>query len=231
MPGYYYYYFDWTYLVLIVFGLLAMVAQFNVTSTFRRYRKVASQSGLTGSEAARRMLDLAGLQDVTVMRVAGTLSDHYNPKDKSVCLSADVHDGRSVASIAVACHECGHAIQHSENYAPLNLRSMFFPVASIGSMAGVPLFIAGLFFNIGILIHVGIIVFSAAVLFQLITLPVEFNASSRALAQMNQYGLIADTEQKAAKKVLGAAALTYVAAAAVAIVNLLRLIVIANRRD
>lgn len=226
-----YYYFDWSYLLLIVLGFLAMLAQVNVKSTFSRYKKVASLSGLTGAEAARRMLDRAGLFDVRIMMIGGNLSDHYNPAERCVCLSKDVHEGRSVASISVACHECGHAIQHSENYAPLALRTTFFPAANLGSSFGIPLFIAGLIFNLGFLSTLGIVFFSAAVAFQVITLPVEFDASRRALVQMNQFGLIADTEHKSARKVLTAAALTYVAATAVAIVNLIRLILISGRRD
>lgn len=225
------YYYDESYLLLLVFGLLAMLAQYNVKGTFRKYRAMPSRSGLTGAQAARKMLDLAGLSDVEIVSIEGTLSDHYNPMHRRVCLSQDVYSGTSVASVSVACHECGHAIQHSERYLPLSLRSLFFPLASLGSQAGVPLFIAGLIFNMGILLHIGIAVFSAAVLFQLVTLPVEFNASRRALVHMERYGLIADEEHTAAKKVLGAAALTYVAAAAVAVVNLLRLISIASRRD
>lgn len=229
MPSYYY--FDWSYLLLIVLGVLAMLAQLNVKNTFSKYKKVASLSGLTGAEAARTMLDRAGLFDVNVLMIGGSLSDHYNPKDRTVCLSKDVHDGRSVASISVACHECGHAIQHSERYAPLALRTTFFPAANIGSSLGIPIFIAGLIFNLGILSTLGIVFFSAAVAFQVITLPVEFDASRRALIQMDRYGLIADTERGAARKVLGAAALTYVAATAIAIVNLIRLILISSRRD
>ncbi|MDO4754369.1 MAG: zinc metallopeptidase [Bacillota bacterium] len=226
-----YFYMDWTYMLLIVLGLLAMLAQFNVKSTFAKYRRVQAQSGMTGAEAARQMLDKAGLYDVRVMSIGGMLSDHYNPSDRTVCLSRDVHDGRSIASISVACHECGHAIQHSKNYAPLALRTMFFPTANIGSSLGIPLFIAGLFFNLGFLTTLGIVLFSFAVAFQVITLPVEFDASRRALVQMNQHGFLSDAEQKPARKVLGAAALTYVAATAVAIANLIRLIVMSRRRD
>lgn len=231
MPGYYYYYFDWSYILLMVVGLLAIAAQVNVKATFSRYRRVESLSGLTGAEAARKMLDQARLFHVNVMMIGGELSDHYDPSTRTVCLSKDVHDGRSVASISVACHECGHAIQHSENYAPLAFRTMFFPSANLGSSFGIPLFIAGMIFNLGFLSTVGIVFFAAAVIFQVITLPVEFNASRRALIQMNQYGLIADTEQSSARRVLGAAAMTYVAATAVAVLNLLRLILISRRRD
>lgn len=231
MPGYYYYYFDWSYILLMVVGLLAIAAQVNVKATFSRYRRVESLSGLTGAEAARKMLDQARLFHVNVMMIGGELSDHYDPSTRTVCLSKDVHDGRSVASISVACHECGHAIQHSENYAPLAFRTMFFPAANLGSSFGIPLFIAGMIFNLGFFSTVGIVFFAAAVIFQVITLPVEFNASRRALIQMNQYGLIADTEQSSARRVLGAAAMTYVAATAVAVLNLLRLILISRRRD
>ncbi len=230
MP-YNYYYMDWSYIVLIVFGLLAMAAQLNVKGTFSKYSKLNSGTGYTGAQAARLMLDRAGLYSVQVLQVAGSLSDHYNPSNQTVNLSGEVYNGTSVAAIAVACHECGHAIQHGEGYAPLNLRSMFFPVASIGSQAGVPLFIAGLIFNLGFLTTFGIIFFSASVLFQVVTLPVEFNASARALERMTEYGLVTEGNMHGAKKVLSAAALTYVAAAAVAIANLIRLILISRRRN
>lgn len=231
MPYGSYYYFDGSYVVLLIFGLLAILAQFNVKGTFNKYKKVNSGTGRTGAEAARIMLDNAGLYSVQVLQVAGTLSDHYNPKAQTVNLSADVYYGTSVASIAVACHECGHAIQHSEGYAPLNFRSMFFPVATIGSQAGIPLFFAGLLFNFPFLSTFGIIFFSAAVLFQMVTLPVEFNASARALSRMTDYGLVTGENMRGARKVLTAAALTYVAAAAVAIANLIRLILISRRRN
>lgn len=230
MPGYYGY-FDWSYALLIVMGVLALLAQLNVQNTFSKYKKISSRSGLTGAQAARRMLDAAGLHDVRIVPIGGTLSDHYNPATRSIGLSRDVHDGTSVASVSVACHECGHAIQHSENYAPLSFRTAIFPVAGFGSSAGIPLFIAGLIFNLGFLSTIGIVFFSAAVIFQIVTLPVEFDASRRALVHMNRLGLLEDAEQRSARKVLGAAAMTYVAAAAVAIVNLLRLILMSRRRD
>lgn len=215
--------------ILIMFGL-TMIAQFNVTSTFKKYRRVPSGTGITGAEAARRLLDAKGLTDVYVGQVPGTLSDHYDPKNRTVNLSNDVYHGTSIASVAVACHECGHAIQHADGYMPLNIRSAVFPVASLGSHLGIPLLLAGFFFDLLSLQWIGIGVFSFAVLFQLVTLPVEFNASSRALAAMNEMGFVMPGEDQGARRVLGAAAMTYVAAAAMAILQLIRLILIVNSR-
>lgn len=216
--------------ILIMFGL-TMIAQFSVTSTFKKYKRVPSGTGITGAEAARRLLDSKGLTDVFVGQVPGKLSDHYDPRSRAVNLSDDVYNGTSVASIAVACHECGHAIQHAEGYLPLNIRSAVFPVASIGSHLGIPLLIAGFFFDLLSLQWLGIAVFSFTVIFQIVTLPVEFNASSRALVAMNEMGFVMPGEDKGARSVLGAAAMTYVAAAAMAVLQLIRLILIVSSRS
>lgn len=225
------YYFDPTYFLLIIGMLLSMAASVRVKSTFAIYSRVRSASGLTGAEAARRILRMAGITDVTVVPISGSLTDHYEPRNKQLALSQDVYDRTSVAAIGVAAHECGHAIQDAQNYVPLNLRSAIVPVANIGSTLSWPLFLAGLILSIRPLLTLGILLFSFAVLFQLVTLPVEFNASSRALKMLGSSGMLGTDEVKGAKKVLTAAALTYVAALASSILQLLRLIILAGGRD
>ena len=208
-----------------------MAASARVKSTFSIYSRVRSASGLTGAEAARRILHMAGITDVTVVPISGSLTDHYDPRNKQLALSQDVYDRTSVAAIGVAAHECGHAIQDAQNYVPLNLRSAIVPVANIGSTLSWPLFLAGLILSIRPLLILGILLFSFAVLFQLVTLPVEFNASARALKMLGSSGMLGTDEVKSAKKVLTAAALTYVAALASSILQLLRLIILAGGRD
>ena len=225
------YYFDPTYFLLIIGMLLSMAASVRGKSTFAIYSRVRSASGLTGAEAARRILRMAGITDVTVVPISGSLTDHYDPRNKQLALSQDVYDRTSVAAIGVAAHECGHAIQDAQNYVPLNLRSAIVPVANIGSTLSWPLFLAGLILSIRPLLTLGILLFSFAVLFQLVTLPVEFNASSRALKMLGSSGMLGTDEVKGAKKVLTAAALTYVAALASSILQLLRLIILAGGRD
>ena len=225
------YYFDPTYFLLIIGMILSMAASARVKSTFSIYSRVRSASGLTGAEAARRILHMAGITDVTVVPISGSLTDHYDPRNKQLALSQDVYDRTSVAAIGVAAHECGHAIQDEQNYVPLNLRSAIVPVANIGSTLSWPLFLAGLILSIRPLLTLGILLFSFAVLFQLVTLPVEFNASARALKMLGSSGMLGTDEVKSAKKVLTAAALTYVAALASSILQLLRLIILAGGRD
>lgn len=225
------YYFDPTYFLLIIGMLLSMAASVRVKSTFAIYSRVRSASGLTGAEAARRILRMAGITDVTVVPISGSLTDHYDPRNKQLALSQDVYDRTSVAAIGVAAHECGHAIQDAQNYVPLNLRSAIVPVANIGSTLSWPLFLAGLILSIRPLLTLGILLFSFAVFFQLVTLPVEFNASSRALKMLGSSGMLGTDEVKGAKKVLTAAALTYVAALTSSILQLLRLIILAGGRD
>ena len=225
------YYFDPTYFLLIIGMLLSMAASARVKSTFAIYSRVRSASGLTGAEAARRILRMAGITDVTVVPISGSLTDHYDPRNKQLALSQDVYDRTSVAAIGVAAHECGHAIQDAQNYVPLNLRSAIVPVANIGSTLSWPLFLAGMILSIRPLLTLGILLFNFAVLFQLVTLPVEFNASSRALKMLGSSGMLETDEVKGAKKVLTAAALTYVAALASSILQLLRLIILAGGRD
>ena len=225
------YYFDPTYFLLVIGMLLSLAASARVKSTFAIYSRVRSASGLTGAEAARRILHMAGITDVTVVPISGSLTDHYDPRNKRLALSQDVYDRTSVAAIGVAAHECGHAIQDAQNYVPLNLRSAIVPVANIGSTLSWPLFLAGLILSIRPLLTLGILLFSFAVLFQLVTLPVEFNASARALKMLGSSGMLGTDEVKSAKKVLTAAALTYVAALAASILQLLRLIILAGGRD
>lgn len=235
MP-YIYYGFDPTYWMIIVGVILSLLASFRVKTTFSKYSKVRSMSGITGAQAAEKILNSQGIYDVRIGRVSGNLTDHYNPSDKTLNLSDSVYSSTSVAAIGVAAHECGHAIQHAKGYAPLNFRTALVPVANFGSSISWILIIIGLFINSRssmTLIYAGILCFSLAVLFQLVTLPVEFNASSRALAILEQNGTLGSTELGQTKKVLSAAALTYVAAAAASILQLLRLIVLfgGNRRD
>lgn len=235
MPfGYgYYSFWDPTYILVIVGAVICLLASARVKSTFAKYSKVRSMSGMTGAQAAERILHSAGIYDVVIQHVKGNLTDHYDPRNKVLSLSDSVYDSASVAAVGVAAHECGHAIQHSKSYGPLALRSAIVPVANFGSMLAWPLIIIGLLFsrNSGsILITIGIICFSAAVLFQLVTLPVEFNASSRAIRILGDTGILGSEELIGTKKVLSAAALTYVASAAAAIMQLLRLVILFGGR-
>lgn len=223
--------FDKYYLILVVPAMLfAFFAQYKVKSTFNKYNRVSNTRGMTGADVARAILQRSGLTDVSVEAVAGDLTDHYDPRTKVVRLSQSVYGSTSVAAIGVAAHETGHAIQHGDSYGPLVLRSTLVPIAGIGSSFGPTMAIIGLIFSWGFLINLGIILFSAAVFFYLVTLPVEFNASSRAIRTLEETGLLSYDEIDPAKKVLSAAAMTYVAAAAVAMANLLRLILLSNRR-
>lgn len=228
----YRYYWDPTYLLLIIGMLLSLAASAKVKGTFSKYSRVRSASGMTGAEAAQRILRAAGITDVTVVPIPGSLTDHYDPRTKKLGLSEDVFNRSSLAAVGVAAHECGHAIQHAINYAPLTIRSAIVPVANIGSTLSWPLFLAGLIFSIPPLLTLGILLFSLAVLFQLVTLPVEINASRRALKLLGTTGILGEQEVGGARKVLSAAALTYVAALAASILQLLRLIILAGgRRD
>lgn len=226
----YYWRFDPTYLLIIIGMLLSLAASAKLKSTFAVYRGRRSASGLTGAEAARRILNAAGITDVQIVPVSGSLTDHYDPRSKTVRLSEDIYGQTSLAAVGVAAHECGHAIQHHIDYAPLSIRSALVPVANFGSTLSWPLFFAGLIFSIQPLLTLGIVLFSFAVLFQLVTLPVEFNASSRALHMLESTGILSRDENSGAQKVLRAAALTYVAALASSILQLLRLIILAGGR-
>lgn len=227
-----YYYYDATYLLVLIGAVLSMIASARVNGTFNRYSRVRSMSGMTGAQAARRILDKNGLYNVTVEHINGNLTDHYDPRSKVLRLSDATYSSTSVAAVGVAAHECGHAVQDSEEYEPLRIRSKMVPAANFGSRFGLPIFIAGLIFGSNtVLMQIGIWVFLLAVLFQLVTLPVEFDASRRALVMLTDYGILGDMEVEGSRKVLKAAAMTYVAAAAASILNLLRLILISRSRD
>lgn len=224
----------WTYVLLIPAMLLALWAQLRVSSTFNKFSRVGAAGGRTGAEVAREILDRAGLHDVRVERVAGDLTDHYDPRTRVLRLSQPVHDSASVAALGVAAHEAGHALQHDEGYVFLGMRSVMYPVAAFGSNAAWPLFVIGLIFGhdsgLAWLMDIGILLFMVAVMFYIVTLPVEFNASSRALAALDNGGYLSATELRGARKVLGAAAMTYVAAAAMAVMQLIRLLILRDRR-
>jgi len=224
-------FYDSTFILLIPAILFAFYAQMKVSSTFNTYLNYANYSGYTGAEAARALLDGAGLYNVEIELIEGHLTDHYDPRSRVLRLSPDVYHGRSVAAVGVAAHEVGHAIQHSTGYMPLQIRNGLFPIANLGSTLAWPLVILGFMVQWARLIDLGIILFTAAVLFQIITLPVEFNASSRALGLLQKNGIVYGNESVAVKKVLDAAALTYVAATLVAIVELIRLLLIRSREE
>ena len=231
-----YYYWDPTYILVVIGAVICMIASARVKGTFNKYSQLRSMSGMNGAQVAQRVLQAAGIYDVQVRHVSGSLTDHYDPRTKTVNLSDPVYNATSVAALGVAAHECGHAIQHAKSYAPLSIRSALVPIANFGSMLAWPVILIGLFFNTrssGLIIDIGILLFSAAVLFQLVTLPVEFDASRRALVMLRTQGILADDELKYTRRVLESAALTYVASAAAAILQLLRIILITNgrRRD
>lgn len=227
------YYFDPTYMLVLSGVIICLIASAKMNSTFSRYSKVRNHSGMTGREAAEEVLRRAGIYDVRVEHVSGNLTDHYDPRSKVLRLSDATYSSTSVAAMGVAAHECGHAIQHAQGYAPLRFRSALVPVANFGSQIAWPLIILGLVFSSNMsamFLNLGIIAFSMAVLFQLVTLPVEFDASNRAIRILAGSGMLYEEEVKHTRKVLTAAALTYVASAASAILQLLRIVLIANRR-
>lgn len=231
--GMFYLGYDSIYILVLIGVAICLFASSRVNSVFRRYSTVRSRSGLTGREAAERILRANGIYDVTVRHIPGNLTDHYDPRNKTLGLSDSTYGSASVAAIGVAAHECGHAAQHATGYAPLKFRGALVPVANFGSTLAWPLILIGLFLRSDtavIFINMGILLFSAAVLFQLVTLPVEFNASSRAVKVLETTGMLYPEEIRQTKAVLGAAALTYVASAASAILQLLRLLLITGRR-
>ena len=231
--GMFYMGYDSTYILVLIGVAICLLASSRVNSVFRRYSTVRSRSGLTGREAAERILRANGIYDVTVRHIPGNLTDHYDPRNKTLGLSDSTYGSTSVAAIGVAAHECGHAAQHATGYAPLKFRGALVPVANFGSTLAWPLILIGLFIgsNTAVLfINLGILLFSAAVLFQLVTLPVEFNASGRAVKVLEKTGMLYPEEIRQTKAVLGAAALTYVASAASAILQLIRLLLITGRR-
>jgi len=226
-------FWDYTYILVLIGALICSVAAINVKSTFNRYSSIHNARGMTGRDAAERVLHQAGIYAVRLARENGSLTDHYSPKEKVLRLSDSVYSSTSVAAIGVAAHECGHAIQHAVGYSPLKLRSAAVPVANIGSNLYWPIILLGLLFSAPMLTNIGIILFCFVVLFQVITLPVEFNASRRALAILNDNGILEGRELSSARKVLSAAAMTYVAAVLSALLQLFRLLLLSqrNRRD
>ena len=237
--GMYYSYWDPTYLMVIIGGMLCLLASARVKSTYNRFSKTYGRRGITGAQAAQMILERNGIRDVSIEMTPGNLTDHYDPKNKVLRLSANVYQSTSVAAVGVAAHECGHAIQHQQAYYPLIMRSTIVPVVNFGSMISWPLIIIGLLLGRGttqgtlgsILVQAGILLFTVVVLFQLITLPVEFNASKRAMIAIEQDQILEIDEQREARKVLNAAALTYVASAAAAILQLLRLLMLFGGRS
>ena len=240
MPYYYGYGFDWTYLVIVLpCIILSMWASSSVNSTFKKYSTVYSYRRITGAEAAQRVLSANGVSGVRIERVSGNLTDHFDPKTNVIRLSDSVYNSTSVAAIGVACHEAGHAVQYAENFGPIKVRAAIIPITNIGSKLAMPLILLGVLFNfLGsfsyTLVYLGIACFSLSLLFQLITLPVEFDASRRAMQAISQGNILSENEQRGAKLTLRAAAMTYVAATAVALAQLLRLIILfggRRRRD
>lgn len=225
-------YLDWYYIVLVVpMIIISLIAQSSVKSNYRRFSKIANSRGLTGAMAAEKLLNHYGIKNVRIEPVAGELSDHYDPRNYVIRLSEGVFNTASVSAVCIACHEAGHASQHAEGYTPIKIRDSIIPVCNIGSHIGLPLAIAGYVFGIEPLITIGIILYSLVFVFQLVTLPVEFNASSRALKFIDETGMLSEDEHRGAKKVLKAAAMTYVAAAATTLANILRLILRMRRRS
>jgi Zn-dependent membrane protease YugP len=229
---------DWSILILIPGMLFALWAQLRVKSTFDKYSRVATRNGMTAAEAARRLLDANGLSDVRIERVAGHLTDHYDPRTRVLRLSESVHDGRNTAAVGVACHEVGHAIQYAVNYAPVKIRTAIVPITNFGAKLSAPLIVGGLVLcsvapQLIMLAYLGVACFGLSTLFQLVTLPTEFNASRRAMQTIDEMGILQGEELQGAKKVLSAAALTYVAALAVSAMQLLRFIIMVSgrRRD
>ena len=231
MPSFLYFPFDPLYLYLVLPAMVfAMVAQFMVSSRFKKYSKLRTMRGVTGAAAAQMVLRNAGVTGVRIERVSGKLSDHFDPRKNVIRLSDSVHDMASVAAVGVAAHEAGHAIQYARSYAPMKIRAAIIPITNIGSMLAIPLVMAGFIFEMMGLVNIGIILFGAVVVFQLITLPVEFNASRRAMNTLRGTGILSSEEAPAARKVLTAAAMTYVGALAVSLAQLIRLMAMANRR-
>ena len=222
-------FWDSTYLLVILAAVISMGVSAGMNATFQKYQSVRSYSGLTGEQAALRILQTAGIYDVSVRRVSGKLTDHYDPRSKTVNLSDAVYGRSSLAAVGVAAHECGHAIQDARGYVPLKVRGAIVPVANFGSQLFWPLFLAGLIFSFKPLVEIGILLFLFALVFQVVTLPVEFNASARAIRMLDSTGILGPSEVPGAKKVLRAAAMTYVAAVIGSLLQLLRLLILSGR--
>ncbi len=228
-----YFFMDYYYIILVIPAMiLAVWAQFKVKSTYNKFSNVSNSKGITGAYAAQAVLTHYGITDVRIEQVSGKLTDHYDPKAKVIRLSQGVYGSTTIAAVGIACHEAGHAAQHAQNYAPIKIRNSLVPVCNIGSSLGIPLAILGYFLGFEPLISIGLLLYAAIALFQVVTLPVELNASKRAMKVIDETGLLYDDEQGGAKKVLTAAAMTYIASMLVAIANLLRLILrFSNRRN
>lgn len=226
-----YYFYDATYILVIIGAIISLIASMNVKSTFNRYDKYNSRSGLTGATAAQEILRAAGITNVRIERVSGNLTDHYSPKEGVLRLSDSVYNSTSVAAIGVAAHECGHAMQYDEEYFPIKIRAAVIPIANIGSALSWPIILLGLFLGATGLMQLGVVLFSLVVVFQLLTLPVEFDASARALRTLRERNMLESSELTGARKVLTAAALTYVAALLTSILQLLRLVLLTRRDD
>ncbi|MCI6770445.1 MAG: zinc metallopeptidase [Oscillospiraceae bacterium] len=229
----FYYWPDYYYIILVIPALiLSMIAQIGVKSTYKRYSNMMNNRGLTGAMAAQKVLAYYGIYNVRIEQVSGSLTDHYDPRANVIRLSSGVYSGSSIAAVGVACHEAGHAAQHAQNYAPIKIRNSILPIANIGSSMGMILAVVGYFLSFSFLVNLGILLFAFVVLFQLVTLPIEFNASSRAIKVIDETGLLDSDEQRGAKKMLAAAAMTYVASLLVSLMSLIRLILRFNsRRD
>ena len=226
-----FFFYDWTWILLIPALILSIYAQTKVSSTYDKYSKISSSSGYMGKELAEEILRRAGISYINIELIPGKLTDHYDPKSKTLRLSQNNFYGRSIASLGVVAHEVGHAIQHVRNYSPLILRNNIVPIANIGSQLSIPLFFLGFLFNFPSLMNIGIVAFSLALLFQVITLPVEFNASGRAIKILRSGNYLPEQEIQGVKKVLQAAALTYIAATAMALFQLIRLIILRDRSE
>lgn len=226
------FYIDWSYIILVMpFVILSLIASAKVNSSFKKYSEVYSRRGLTAAEAARKVLQDNGVLDVNIERVHGHLTDHFDPKANTIRLSENVYDSTSVASIGVACHEAGHAVQHAVGYLPVKIRTAIVPITNIGSRLSIPLVLLGIILSsfgaqYSIIAYIGVALFALCVIFQLVTLPTEFNASRRALRAINDGGILYEDEAVGARKVLTAAAMTYVAALAVTVMQFLRLLLI-----
>lgn len=227
-----YYYFDPTYFLVIIGAVICMIASANVNGTYRKYNKVGNSRRMTGAQVADRILQEAGLGNIRIEHISGELTDHYDPRSKVLRLSDSVYGSTSIAAAGVAAHECGHAIQDKVNYVPIRLRNAIVPVVNLGSNLSWPIILIGLILGMPRLLQFGIILFSLTLLFQIVTLPVEFNASRRALNILEERGILAQEEMRGARKVLGAAAMTYVTAVISTLLQLLRLVLLfGNRRD
>ena len=222
---------DWTIILIIPVLLLSLYFNFKVKGTFKKYNKVGNSRNITGAQMAQLLLEQNGLNSVKVEPTSGMLSDHYNPANKTIKLSENNFHGNSIAAVTVAAHEVGHAIQDGKSYSPLTVRSAIFPIAGLGSSLAFPMFFIGLIFSFPFLLNLGILFFAGAVLFHIVTLPVEFDASRRALVQLKSNNLLVDDEMVFAKKILSAAAMTYVAATLMAIVNLIRMLILRSAYD